>query len=404
LFRLLGLHPGPDFSVEAAASLAATAPVTARSLLAELTRAHLVAEHVPGRYAVHDLLHAYAGEQAQALDSQQIRQAAVRRVLDHYLHTAHRAAVLIDPHMEPLELVPARPGVAFTAPATADAALSWFTAEQAGIIAAVRLAAEGSFGRRAWQLAWTMSTFFLRRGAWEDNALAQQAGLAAAGRAGDVNGEAHAVCGLALGYARSGRFGDAVPYFERALGLFDSVGDLASQARIHNSLIWIAEHEGRLADALEHAAQALTLYRAAGHRSGQAAILNDVGYCHARLGDFQQALAYCEQGLAAIREVGDRNGEAAALDSLGYIHGGLGDPGRAADCYQRAIGIYRELADRFNEADTLVNLGDLWSPAGDSEAARRSWADALAILDEIGHPDGDEVRARLDGSGRPPAG
>jgi DNA-binding SARP family transcriptional activator len=404
LFRLLGLHPGPDFSVEAAASLAATAPATARSLLAELTRAHLVAEHVPGRYAVHDLLHAYAGEQAQALDSQQIRQAAVRRVLDHYLHTAHRAAVLIDPHMEPLELVPARPGVAFTAPATADAALSWFTAEQAGIIAAVRLAAEGSFGRRAWQLAWTMSTFFLRRGAWEDNALAQQAGLAAAGRAGDVNGEAHAVCGLALGYARSGRFGDAVPYFERALGLFDSVGDLASQARIHNSLIWIAEHEGRLADALEHAAQALTLYRAAGHRSGQAAILNDVGYCHARLGDFQQALAYCEQGLAAIREVGDRNGEAAALDSLGYIHGGLGDPGRAADCYQRAIGIYRELADRFNEADTLVNLGDLWSRAGDSEAARRSWADALAIFDEIGHPDGDEVRARLDGSGRPPAG
>ncbi|HEY2690672.1 MAG TPA: tetratricopeptide repeat protein, partial [Streptosporangiaceae bacterium] len=114
--------------------------------------------------------------------------------------------------------------------------------------------------------------------------------------------------------------------------------------------------------------------------------------------------AYCEQGLAAIREVGDRNGEAAALDSLGYIHGGLGDPGRAADCYQRAIGIYRELADRFNEADTLVNLGDLWSRAGDSEAARRSWADALAIFDEIGHPDGDEVRARLDGSGRPPAG
>jgi len=401
LFRLLGLHPGPDFSVEAAASLAAMPPAAARNLLAELTRAHLVAERAPGRYAAHDLLRAYAGEQAQALDSQQARQAAVRRLLDHYLHTAHRAAVLIDPHMEPLELVPARPGVAVAAPATADAALSWFTAEQAGIIAAVRLAAEGSFGRRAWQLAWTMSTFFLRRGAWEDNALAQQAGLAAARRAGDVNGEAHAVCGLALGYARSGRFGDAVPRFERALGLFDSVGDLVSQARIHNTLIWIAEHEGRLADALEHAAQALTLYRAAGHRPGQAAILNDVGYCHARLGDFQQALAYCEQGLAAIREVGDRNGEAAALDSLGYIHGGLGDPGRAADCYQRAIGIYQELADRFNEADTLVSLGNLWSRAGDSRAARLSWAGALAIFDEIGHPDGDEVRAKLDGI--PPA-
>jgi len=400
LFRLLGLHPGPDSSVAAAASLAALTPDATRNLLAELTRAHLAAEHVPGRYAVHDLLRAYAGEQA-AQDSQQVRDAAGQRVLDHYLHTAHRAALLIEPQLEPLTLEPAGPGVVLAAPARADDAMSWFEAEQAGILAAVRLAAETGLGHRAWQLAWTVSTFLLRRGAWEDNALAQQAGLAAARRAGDVTGEAHAVHGLALGYARSGRFGDAVPCFERALGLFDSVGDRVSQARIHNSLTWIAEHQGRLADALGHAGQVLTLYRAGGHRPGQAAILNDVGYCHARLGDFRQALDYCEQGLAAVREVGDRNGEAATLDSLGYIHGGLGDTERAADCYRRAIGIYQELADRFNEADTLVSLGDLWSRAGDTQAARRSWAGALAIFGEIGHPDGDEVRARLDGI--PPA-
>ena len=401
LFRLLGLHPGADYSVAAAASLAALTPDTTRSLLAELTRAHLAAEHAPGRYAAHDLLRAYASEQAQAHDSRQARDAAGRRLLDHYLHTAHRAAVLIEPQLEPLVLDPAGPGVVLAAPATADAAMSWFTAEQAGILAAVRLAAEAGLARRAWQLAWTMSTFLLRRGAWQDNALAQQAALAAARRAGDVPGEAHAVHGLALGYARSGRFGDAIPCFERALGLFDSVGDRVSQARIHNSLTWIAEHEERLADALEHAGRALALYRATGHRPGQAAILNDVGYCHARLGDFEQALAFCEQGLAAIREVGDRNGEAATLDSLGYIYGGLGDAERAAGCYQQAVGIYRELADRFNEADTLVSLGDLWSRAGDTQAARRSWADALAIFGEIGHPDGDEVRARLDGI--PPA-
>jgi DNA-binding SARP family transcriptional activator/tetratricopeptide (TPR) repeat protein len=402
LFRLLGLHAGPDFSLAIAASLAAVAPERARDLLAELARAHLVAEHAPGRYAFHDLLRAYASEQVLAHDGQQVRDAAVRRVLDCYLHTAYLAAVLIDPHMEPLALVPARPGVVLGAPATADAAMSWFTAEREGILAAVRLAAGAGLSSHAWQLAWTVSTFYLRRGAWADNALAQQAALAAAIRAGEVSGEGHAVHGLALGYARSGRFGDAVPYFERALSLFDSVSDQVSQARIHNSLTWIAEHEERLADALEHAAQALKLYRAAGHRPGQAVILNDIGFCHARLGDFQPALAYCEQGLAAVREVGDRNGEAAALDSLGYIHHGLGDPERAVACYEQAIGIYRELADRFNEADTLVSLGDLRFRAGDTGAARRTWANALAIFDEIGHPGGDEVRAKLDGIGRQP--
>ena len=94
MFRLLGLHPGPDIALCAAASLAAVPPL---ALLAELTRAHLLAEHVPGRYAFHDLLRAYAGELARAHDDPGAQDAAVGRVLDHYLHTAHNAAVLMEP-------------------------------------------------------------------------------------------------------------------------------------------------------------------------------------------------------------------------------------------------------------------------------------------------------------------
>jgi DNA-binding SARP family transcriptional activator len=70
MFRLLGLHLGPDISVPAAASLAAIADAEARRLLAELARAHLIVEHVPGRYALHDLLRAYAAEQADDNGSQ----------------------------------------------------------------------------------------------------------------------------------------------------------------------------------------------------------------------------------------------------------------------------------------------------------------------------------------------
>ena len=68
MFRLLGLHPGPDITAAAAASLAGIAPDRARVLLAELTRGHLLSEHRPGRYAFHDLLRAYATEQARDRD------------------------------------------------------------------------------------------------------------------------------------------------------------------------------------------------------------------------------------------------------------------------------------------------------------------------------------------------
>ena len=92
MFRLLGLHPGPDITTAAAASLAAIPPGQARALLTELTRAHLLAEHAPGRYTFHDLLRAYASELASAQDGPADRDAAVHRLLDHYLHTASNAA------------------------------------------------------------------------------------------------------------------------------------------------------------------------------------------------------------------------------------------------------------------------------------------------------------------------
>src|SRR5262249_56285904 len=87
LFRLLGLHPGPDISTPAAASLAALPVPRARALLAELARANLVVEHIPGRHTSHDLLRAYATQLAQTIDSDGERRAATGRMLHHYLHT-----------------------------------------------------------------------------------------------------------------------------------------------------------------------------------------------------------------------------------------------------------------------------------------------------------------------------
>jgi hypothetical protein len=91
MFRMLGSHPGPDISAPAAASLAGVPLMQARKALAELTRAHLVTERVPGRFAFHDLLRSYAAQQAASVDTGTERHAAVRRMLDHYLHTGHAA-------------------------------------------------------------------------------------------------------------------------------------------------------------------------------------------------------------------------------------------------------------------------------------------------------------------------
>jgi DNA-binding SARP family transcriptional activator len=396
LFRLLGLYPGPDIAAAAAASLAGTGSQRARVLLAELARAHLLTEHSPGRYALHDLLRAYATELTQADDSDDARHAAVARVLDHCLHTAYAAARLIEPYFAPVDPAPPRPGAIVGEPAAAEDALDWFAAERATLLAAVRLAAGAGFTAHSWQLAWAVTTFLLRRGLWNDQVSACRAALHAARRHGDAVGEAHALLLLALGYARSGRFHDAAPYFRHALWLLETTGGYrSSQVTAHSGLTRIAEQQERHADMLSHSLRALALSRAADDRALEVTSLNDAGYSHALGGNYQLAIAYCEQALAGSQAAGERSWEAAAWHSLGYIHHQLGRHQQAITCYERSLRLRRELADRYEEADTLDHLGRVHCSAGDSGAARWAWTQALRIFDAIDHPGGGPVRAKL---------
>jgi tetratricopeptide (TPR) repeat protein len=395
LFRLLGLHPGPEITTGAAASMAALATDKTRGLLDELTRGYLLTEQRPGRYACHDLLRAYAAEQAYSREDETSRQAAVGRFLDHSLYTACTAAALVDPFFTPAVPDPS-PEIAVSAPATTEEALAWFTAERAGLLAAITQAA--GFGRaaHAWQLAWALSTFLLRRGLWSDHAMACQAGLDASRKAGDTAGEAHCLLLLGLGYARSGRHPEAVPLINDALRLLEKT-DGYGRTRViaHSALTWIAELEERYPDMLGHAERALELSWAAGDRSMEIMSLGDVGYCHARLGNYSQAISYCGQSLARSKAAGERANESAAWDSLGFVYHKLRDPRRAVTCYERALGLAREVADRFNEAGILDRLGDTHSSAGDQDAARWAWIQSLRTFDEIDHPEGDRIRAKL---------
>jgi hypothetical protein len=80
MFRLLGLHPGPDISARAAASLAGVPLARARGALAELTRGHLLTERAPGWFGWHDLLRVYAAGLAEACETEAERRAALRRM------------------------------------------------------------------------------------------------------------------------------------------------------------------------------------------------------------------------------------------------------------------------------------------------------------------------------------
>jgi tetratricopeptide (TPR) repeat protein/DNA-binding XRE family transcriptional regulator len=396
LFRLLGLHPGPDISVPAAASLTDTAEPETCHLLRELTRGCLIAEHVPGRYGFHDLLRAYAAAQARDTETEADREAATGRALDHYLHTAGHASTRLNNSREPITLTPPRPGTTPERPAAYQQALAWFEAEHQVLLAAIALADSTRFDVHAWQLTWAMKPFLEIRGHYQEAAAIERTALAAATRLDDVTAQATFTRTLGSTCTELGDLDQARAHLARSLDLYRRLGNHLGEANAYLDLGKLAARQGRYVRALGHAEQALRLYQAVGHKAGEARMLNNVGYYHALIGNHQAARAFCRQAVNLCVEVGHPRLVGHAWDSLGYAEHQLGNYDQALDCYQRALRISDETSDRHLEATTLIHLGGTRRALGELPQAHQVWRHALAILEDLQHPDADQVRAKLD--------
>ena len=397
MFRLLGIHPGPDISVHATASLARIQLRQAREALDELARSHLLSQHAPGRFAFHDLLRAYAAEKAQACESEAELRSARHRMLDHYLHTGHAAILLLNPIRTALPLPEPQAVVAPEPITDGQQALAWFEAEHEVLLAVITQAGDTGFHTHAWQLPWTLTDFLDLRGHWHEWISLQQGALASARRLGDQDAQARIHHNLGRGHSLLGSYQDAQAHVQHSLNLNQQLGDRLGEAFDRLGLARILGRQGRYGEATGHAEQALGLFRNLGHRAGQADALMTIGWFHAHRGNSSRALTYGEHVIAVHRDMGDRRREGMTWDWLGYAHHNLGQHKQAIDCYQQAIDLLCELGDRYNQAEALTHLGDTHHAAGDPAAARDAWRQALAILDDLHHPQADNVRARLRG-------
>ena len=396
LFRLLSLHPGAEITASAAASLCGLPVIRARPLLAALTDTNLLTEKAMGRFSFHDLLRAYAGELAEEAEEAADRQDALRRLLDHYAHTAHRAAELVHPPSDPVTLPAPRPGVAVADLADRSGALAWLGAEYQTLMAAIDRAADAGFDSYVCRIALILWDFQDRQGRWHELDATMGAALTAARRTGDRDAQARIHRRAAVASRRLDRGEDAERHLRQALDLYRELADRRGQARIVHSLTVLFDQQGRHREALHLARQALVLYRAAGDRRGEAAAINAVGWCLGRVGEYQRAVDYCGQALEIHRETGDFDGEAESLDSLGYAYHHLGDHGRAVASYEGALALFLQGADRYNAAQVLGHIGDAHLAAGARDLARTAWREALLILHDLDHQDAGAMRAKLD--------
>jgi tetratricopeptide (TPR) repeat protein len=386
MFRLLGLHPGGEVRLAAASSLAGLAPQRTARLLTELTRASLISDRGDGRFVPHDLLHLYAAELARRDEPAGLRDGAQRRLLDHYLHTAHLAEQRLAPARDPicLPLLPAAPGTVVEPIGTAEEALTWFSRHDQALLGAVRQAAADGLARHTWQLTWCLFTYLSRQGRWNDLVALQELAVAAAGDLDHPLVAPQAEHDLAYARRLVGRVDDARRGYAAALAGFEAAGHDPGRAQTHHSLSILHEGRGEPGIALTHSRRALELYRVLGHRAGQARSLNVLGWCQVLLGDLPAAEASCRSALALFTELGDRHGLAYTWDSLGYLEHQAGRPAEAVAAYRSALDSFpRHGADRHAVAEILDHLAGSYAALGRHDEAATAKQDSADILDGI---------------------
>ncbi|OPF74246.1 hypothetical protein VT50_0226965 [Streptomyces antioxidans] len=345
LFRLLGIHPGPEFSLHAASALAGLAAGRVRQALDTLVGTHLLEQTAPDRYEFHDLLRAYATQQAREEEPAKDRTAALRRVLDWYLHTADAVQSWIEPEEDHLSLDPPAEGVVPLSFAEYDHAVDWSEREHTNLLAAVRAAEAAGLDRHAWQLSAVLFYARARSTSVNDWLTVAPIGLEAVRRLGDPSGEAWLLECLGMSYTRG--------------------NDLAKSRECHES--------------------ALAIRREMGDRYGEAQCLNLLGLVHLRLRELADAEGSFQRARSAFSELGLPYWESIALINLANACHQAGRVDEAARDAELVYATFRARNDRPNMGRALGLLSAIHLDRGDLDAALRAASEAVTIALDLRH-------------------
>ncbi len=385
LFRLLGLHDGPDITLGACSALADLAEKDCAPLLARLIELHLAEEPRPGRYRVHDLLRLFARERAVEEVPEDERTAAIARLVGWYLHSACAARVALDPHLPPLE----PPAATFAAAAAGfddkSPALGWYDVERPNLVAAAFLAHAHGLNVHGWQLPIALFPFFDRRKFFEDWVATHKTGAECARLAGDAEAEGKVLCNLGSAYRPLRRFAEAVECYERVGELFRSTGWRLGEGKVLGNLAAMYTDAGQFPEAVSSGLAALDVFRELDDDWGQALCLSNLGNVYAQLDEFDEAMRMQAESLELFRRLEDPRGAGRAVNGLGTALARLGQPEQALPHLKESVEIFAEVGDHHEHANALVGLAEAYTALGrPAQAAQclRAAGDLFTMLGE----------------------
>jgi DNA-binding SARP family transcriptional activator/tetratricopeptide (TPR) repeat protein len=375
-FRLLGLWQGERISLPAAAALIGERDEDVAGALETLVDANLLGSPEPDWYQFHDLLRLFATERAQAEEPEEVRRAAVARLLRWYLRMAETAADVIAPHRYRIPLdEPDEPSPLVS---SVTAALAWYDSERAGVIAATRQAVTAGLHDIAWRLPNALFPLFNRRASWADCITVSRIAVGSADATGQRQARAWSLqnLGQALGVLEDE---ESLVCLEEALAIRCEIGDNIGEAQTEISLAATYYRLRGPEKAFQHSLRSLEILRRMQNPGLLGVALINHGEFCLELGSLDEAASCSKEALEIWTAIGGI-GRGFAMQNLGRIHLESGRVNEAIACLVEAHHMHTATGTVRGQAEALKYLAEAQRRAGLQDGARESLTAALALF------------------------
>ena len=394
LYRILGLHPGPDFGPSMVAAAGGLTPELADERLELLADANLVEDLGTDRYRLHELIRLHARQIAEHDWKPAARERVLRRITEWYLLGAVAADHAV--------LGPARwrlgrvDDTAWTAIAfTAASAMEWFETERMNLLAVLRTAAARGWDDVVWQLCEALWAFYHSRKHYADWIEAHQLGVAAATRLGDHAVQARMYNHLARAHLELGDLDQATDELDAAMAAAASSGEPRAEAVVLESLGILRREQGRFDDAIDRFRAARRINETLADQRGIALQSYHLGDVLHRAGRLDEALAELADAQRFACRLGDDMTDARIRIVQGSVYEALDRGADARRVLGAAMTTLRERRQSVKEAQALEVLIAVARRDRDEELFGESARRLAALYEESGSPRATVVRRWL---------
>jgi tetratricopeptide (TPR) repeat protein len=387
VFRRVGLHVGVEFGPRAVAALTGLSPETAEHVLEELLAHHLVAEPIPHRFTMHDLLRDYARSLIESGDAESrddVRRA-VQSLVDHYVRTADRADRLAYPFRSRTDV---DTGVPATTPSPeivdAQSAEQWLITESANLLDTLNWLVNHGTEHQLALSVHVLAGFLDMEGHLAAAEPLLRRAVTHWNTAGDSPARARALLDLCAVHTHASRYDEAISTARQALDLARSLRDRELESECIHQLSIPLWQTGQYRSARSLLKKSLNFLSQTTDTLRIARCLNLLGINHLHLAENEEALACFTSALADFTEIGDERGKYSALNNMAELHKRAGHPEAAEIAYRQAVIVAERMGNPRDRATLQMNMASVMDALGRADEALELYSMALPVLRDVG--------------------